>query len=249
MDCAFWSNVSTMPNSDQVKCLIQSCAWQTVFLSMSRREFSVCCICRLPPAGRRRSVFPYMFSRVVAKFLFFECSVTQLLTFLSLLACFTLTQSVVHRSAHYALSDTWIILTVNKLRICTWNVQGIHSPIKRRKILTCLKKDDIDVAMLQETHLDDTESLLWQGPFGQVIFSSFTTRSREMAVLMRKNLPFIISDCVKDLKGRYVIIKGTLQGQNIVLMNVYFPPAHPTTFLTKMFLDLKQRFISPGTGD
>ena len=126
-----------------------------------------------------------------------------------------------------------------KMRVCTWNVRGVHNPIKRRKILTCLKKDDIDVAMLQETHLDDTEHLkLQQGQFGQVFFSSFTTRSRGVAVLIRKNLPLTISDCVKDLNGRYVIIKGTLQGQNIVMMNVYFPPAHPITFLTKIFLDL-----------
>ncbi len=136
---------------------------------------------------------------------------------------------------------------MNKLRICTWNVRGVHSPIKRRKILICLKKDDIDVGMLQEMHLDDTEHLkLQQGPFGQVFFSSFTTRSRGVAVLIRKNLPFIISDCVKDLNGRYVKIKGILQGQNIVMMNVYFPPAHPITFLTKMFLDLAP-FLSNST--
>ena len=45
----------------------------------------------------------------------------------------------------------------NKLRLCTWNVRGVHSPIKRRKILTSLKKEHIDIALLQETHLDDAE--------------------------------------------------------------------------------------------
>lgn len=47
----------------------------------------------------------------------------------------------------------------NKLRLCTWNVRGVHSPIKRRKILTFLKKENIDIALLQETHLDDVEHL------------------------------------------------------------------------------------------
>lgn len=65
------------------------------------------------------------------------------------------------------------------------------------------KQGQADIAMLQETHLDDTEHLkLQQGPFGQVFFSSFTTRSRGVAVLIRKNLSLIISDCVKDVKGR-----------------------------------------------
>lgn len=122
---------------------------------------------------------------------------------------------------------------MNTLQVCTWNVRGVHSPIKVRKILTCQKKDDIDVAMLQETHLDDSfdEHLkLQQGPFGQVYVSSFTTRSRGVAVLIRKNLSFIISDCVKDLKGCYVTIKG---GQNIVMMNLPTqPPSLPKFFWT-----------------
>lgn len=46
-----------------------------------------------------------------------------------------------------------------KLRLCTWNVRGVHNPIKRRKILTFLKKEHIDIALLQETHLDDAEHL------------------------------------------------------------------------------------------
>lgn len=136
---------------------------------------------------------------------------------------------------------------MNKLRLCTWNVRGIHSPIKRRKVLTCLRKDGVDIAMLQETHLSDVEHVkLQQGLFGQVFFSSFTTKSRGVALLIRKNLPFKMSDYIKDQRGRYVIIKGILHGQNIVLMNVYFPPAHPCSFLTKLFLDLAP-FLSNST--
>lgn len=38
-------------------------------------------------------------------------------------------------------------------------------------------------------------------------------------------------------KGRYVIVKGFLYGQTILILNMYFPPAHPPDFLTKVFLD------------
>ncbi len=43
------------------------------------------------------------------------------------------------------------------LRICTWNIRGIHNPVKRRKILTFLKRENIKIALLQETHLSDVE--------------------------------------------------------------------------------------------
>lgn len=129
----------------------------------------------------------------------------------------------------------------SKLRLCTWNVRGIHNPIKRRKILTFLKNEHIDIALLQETHLDDVEHLkLRQGGFEQAFFSSFTSRSRGVAILVRKNLPFSMTECVKDRSGRYVIVKGTLQGTVISILNIYYPPAHPPDFITKVFSNFSE---------
>ena len=58
-----------------------------------------------------------------------------------------------------------------------------------------------------------------------------------MAVLVKKNLHFSVQDCVKDQSGRYVIVKGVLHGVTISILNVYYPPAHPSDFITKVFLD------------
>lgn len=70
-------------------------------------------------------------------------------------------------------------MTVPLLKLCSWNVNGIHTPIKRRKVLTYLRKEGVHIALLQETHLDDKEHLkLQQGGFDQLFFSSFTSRSR-----------------------------------------------------------------------
>lgn len=128
------------------------------------------------------------------------------------------------------------------LRICTWNIRGIHNPIKRRKILAFLKKGNIKIALLQETHLSDAEHLkLQQGGFGQIYFSSFTSRSRGVAILIKRNIPFKIVSCIKDRGGRYVIVEGLLQGKTILILNMYYPPAHPSDFITKVFLDLSAR--------
>lgn len=59
--------------------------------------------------------------------------------------------------------------------ICTWNVRGIHNPIKRKKILTYIRKEKIGIALLQETHFDKEEHLkLKQGGYNQVYSSSFS---------------------------------------------------------------------------
>lgn len=43
------------------------------------------------------------------------------------------------------------------IKLCTWNVRGIDHPVKRKKILTSLKKEGVEIALLQETHLKDLE--------------------------------------------------------------------------------------------
>ena len=119
-------------------------------------------------------------------------------------------------------------MTVSTLKICTWNVNGVHTPVKHKKILSYLKSENIDVALLTETHLKDNDHLkLQQGGFAQIFFSSFTSKSRGVAILFKKNLPFKPLSCIKDSNGHYVIVKGVLYGEEIAIMNVYFPPRSP----------------------
>ena len=76
------------------------------------------------------------------------------------------------------------------LNICSWNVRGIHNPIKRKKILSFLKKEHVHIAMLQGTHLSVNEhSKLKRDWVGQVVSSSFTSKSRGVAILISKHLP------------------------------------------------------------
>ncbi len=64
-------------------------------MSMSRRELSACCTCRLFAAGWISTVFPYTFSRAVAKLLFLNVMLHSSVFFFSIFDCFISTQSVV----------------------------------------------------------------------------------------------------------------------------------------------------------
>lgn len=132
-------------------------------------------------------------------------------------------------------------MTDSVLKVCTWNIRGIHHPVKRKKILTYLKKEEVDIALLQETHLKDTEhEKLKREWVGQVFFSSFTSNSRGVCILIIKRLPFKLESCIKDNAGRYVAIKGHLFGENISILNVYAPPGHPPALITKAFSELAE---------
>lgn len=64
------------------------------------------------------------------------------------------------------------------IKIATYNVNGLGNPIKRNKIISKLKKEEIEVALLQETHLTHVEhDKLKKWRFKQ--FSSSCSQSSE----------------------------------------------------------------------
>lgn len=99
-------------------------------------------------------------------------------------------------------------------KIVTWNVKGIGHPIKRTKILTALKKEKVEIALLQETHLTPEEHLKMHKDWvGQVFFSSFKTNSRGVAILINKHTPFEIMEQISDIEGTYILMKRENMGQ------------------------------------
>lgn len=130
-------------------------------------------------------------------------------------------------------------MVINNLRVSTWNVRGLHGKIIIRKVFDWLNKERVDLAMLQETHLNDEEHAgLRHRWIGQIYFSSFTTSSRGVAIVVNRNLPLKILNSTKDKRGCYIIVRGLLYGEHITFLNIYCPPNFSPEPLTKAFLDL-----------
>ena len=124
---------------------------------------------------------------------------------------------------------------MSDLKIITLNVKGINNVVKRQKILSYLKKEKCQVAFLQETHLSELEHLkLRRNWVGQVFYSSYNTKSRGVAILLHKNLPFTLDKVVSDEEGRYVLISGFLYGEHILLGCVYAPNVFEASFFSKL---------------
>lgn len=115
------------------------------------------------------------------------------------------------------------------------NVKGINNAVKRKKILSWFKKEKVNIALLQETHLTDEEhKKLKREWVGQVYYSSFSSSKRGVAILIKKNTPFTIAKTVTDTEGRYVIIRGYLYGENILIGCIYAPNVYLKDFYSKL---------------
>lgn len=123
------------------------------------------------------------------------------------------------------------------INVISWNVNGIANKIKRYKIISHLKSLRCDIAMLQETHLNESEShKLKQRWVGQVFSSPGSGASRGTSILISKKIKFQLTELISDCDGRYIIAAGLLEFKKIIIVNIYAPNYGQTHFLSKLMI-------------
>lgn len=114
----------------------------------------------------------------------------------------------------------------------SWNCRGLGGILKRGKVFSHLKSLSADIIFLQETHIGPTEPgqlrSLWISHFYQ---SSFSSKARGFAILIRKTIPFIFKSMTTDPTGRYVLVTGTITP----VPNIYAPNFDCPDFFCKIF--------------
>lgn len=71
---------------------------------------------------------------------------------------------------------------------------------------------------------------------GQVYHSSFNVKSRGVAILIRRDVPFVTDNVISDINGRYIIVTGRLFDKQVVLINIYAPNFDDCSFFSKIFV-------------
>ena len=121
--------------------------------------------------------------------------------------------------------------------IQSWNVNGINNPIKRSKIVAKLKREKINIVFLQETHLSAIEHEKFKKiGFRNTFFSSHRTgKKRGVAILIPNSVCFELIAEHKDKEGRFVLVRGKIEQEEVTLCNVYAPPGSSISFFREVF--------------
>lgn len=123
--------------------------------------------------------------------------------------------------------------TRGALKFTSWNVKGLNSPVKRNKVINYLKQLNTSIAFIQETHFRPADHLsIRKGWVGQLYHSSFQDRSRGVAILIHKLVPF------SDPNGRFIILRGQINGVCLILANVYGLNWDDEAFFKKVLFSL-----------
>lgn len=125
---------------------------------------------------------------------------------------------------------------LSHLTFTSWNCRGLGKALKRGKVFSHLKSLSSDLIFLQETHIHPTEQrrlrALW---ISQVYQSTFSSKARGVAILIRKTIPFVFKSMVTDPGGRFILVTGTINSIPLTLLNIYAPNFDCPDFFCKVF--------------
>ena len=114
----------------------------------------------------------------------------------------------------------------HQLDIYTYNVRGLRDKTKRQRLFAHLKNKMKGIIFLQETHTIPGDLSTWQKEWqGEVFLSSGTSQSKGVTILMSQNIEFNLDTCKTDTDGRYILVKGSFNGHQMNLLNLYAPTA------------------------
>ena len=108
--------------------------------------------------------------------------------------------------------------------IVTLNVNGLNAPTKRHKLAECIQKQDPYICCLQETHFRprDTYRLKVRG-WKKIFHANGNQKKARVAILISDKIDFKIKNVTRNEEGHYIMIKGSIQEEDITIIYV-----HPT---------------------
>ncbi len=97
---------------------------------------------------------------------------------------------------------------MHTLNILSLNVNGLNSAVKRTRVLEYLHRKSISCALIQETHLKQSDVARFQNKYYKLIaFSCAQNKTKGVLILVNRKLNLTIEHIGSDEKGRFVFIR------------------------------------------
>ena len=108
------------------------------------------------------------------------------------------------------------------LSIITLNANEL-TPVKRHRVIEWIKKQDPSKCCLQETHFRPKDTRIKVKGQGNVYHANGCQKKAQVAIHVSDKIGFKIKTVTRDKEGHYIILKGTVQQEHIIVVNIYAP--------------------------
>uniref|UniRef100_A0A8C6BKA7 exodeoxyribonuclease III n=1 Tax=Monodon monoceros TaxID=40151 RepID=A0A8C6BKA7_MONMO len=134
------------------------------------------------------------------------------------------------------------------ISIITLNVNGLNAPTKRPRLAEWIQKQDPYICCLQETHFRtrDTYRLKLRGckKIFHVFHADGNQNKAGIAILISDKIDFKIKNVPRDKEGHYIMIKGSIQEEDITIINIYAPNIGAPQYIRQLLTAIREEIDS-----
>ena len=130
--------------------------------------------------------------------------------------------------------------TGSYLSVITLNIYGLNAPTKRQRLAEWIQKQDPYICCLQETHhkTGDTYRLKVKG-WKKIFQANRDQKKAGVAILISDKMDFKTKAMNRDKDGHYIMIKGSIQEEDITILNIYAPNTGAPQYVRQMLTCMK----------
>ena len=108
------------------------------------------------------------------------------------------------------------------ISIITLNVNGLNAPTKRHRLSEWIQQQNPYICYLQKTNFkpQDTYRLKVRG-WKNIFHTNGKQKKAGVAILISDKINLKIKKISRDKEGHYIMIKGSIQEEDITIINIY----------------------------
>ena len=127
------------------------------------------------------------------------------------------------------------------ISIITLNVNGLNTPTKRHRLAEWIQKQDPHVCCLQETHFRPRDTQRQSEGWKKIFHANGNQKKAGVPILISDKIDFKIKNVTRDKEGHYIMIKGSIQEEDITIVNIYAPNIEAPQFIRHMYANSHKR--------
>ena len=128
------------------------------------------------------------------------------------------------------------------ISIITLNVNGLNAPTKRQRLAEWIQKQDPYICCLQEIPFrpKDTYRLKIR-EWKNIFHANGKQKKAGVTILISDKIYLKIKNITSDKEGHYIMIKGSIQEEDITIVNIYAPNIGVPQYLRQTLTDKKEK--------
>ena len=127
------------------------------------------------------------------------------------------------------------------ISITTLNVNGLKAPTKRYRLDEWIQKQDLYICCLQETNFRPRDKYrLKLRAWKNIFHANGKQKKAGVAILIEHKIDFKIKNVTRDKVGHYIMIKGSIQEEDITIINIYAPNIGAPQYIRQLLTAIKE---------